>query len=75
MCAIAGIVYGHQREENELMTVSQNQTMKDHVPESPRKPYANPELTRHGTVVELTHAPIATDGAVGSVTDFSTRLD
>jgi hypothetical protein len=41
--------------------------------ETPRKPYTIPQLTRHGTVVELTRMPppIETDGAVGSVTDFA----
>ena len=45
----------------------QNQLVNDRGPRSLRKPYTLPELTRHGTVVELTHSPIATDGTtVGS---------
>jgi hypothetical protein len=56
------------------MSEKQNQTVKKQDQESPKKPYTNPQLTRHGTVVELTRMPppIQTDGAVGSVTDFAT---
>ena len=43
------------------MSERQNQRVKNHDPESPRQPYTNPQLTRHGTVVELTHSPIPTD--------------
>jgi hypothetical protein len=54
------------------MSERQNRSVTDQ--ESPRKPYTNPQLTRHGTVVELTRMPppIETDQTcVGSciVTD------
>jgi hypothetical protein len=56
------------------MSERQNQSAITQDQESPKKPYTNPQLTRHGTVVELTRMPppIETDQTcVGSciVTD------
>jgi hypothetical protein len=59
------------------MDAKQNQLVIAQDPDSPRKPYTLPELTRHGTVVELTRTPILTDGAVigsGILTDTLTEI-
>jgi hypothetical protein len=48
------------------MSERQHQRVKNQDQESPRQPYTNPQLTRHGTVVELTHTPIPGDTFVGS---------
>ena len=48
------------------MTERQDQTVKNQDQQPSRKPYLSPELTRHGTVVELTHTPVPTDFFVGS---------
>jgi hypothetical protein len=57
------------------MSERQNRSVTDQ--ESPRKPYTQPRLTRHGTVVELTHALITADFVVGSaiITDTGYASD
>ena len=53
------------------MSESRKQLTKDRAQESSRKPYSVPQLTRHGTVVELTHSPIPADVTTASLPDFA----